>query len=212
MAALVGFAPFVPSGGFFVVEDGCVDIEHMWIHPDWPRGVLPALHDWLRTPEGREFTIRRDLELYGVSCHPEGFLQRRPGPSMTSSHELDETSDMDMPSDVGKEPSIALMGNGSFATRTSNMVSWGVHVRRRSSGRYLPRRIASPRFAKSRRAQPRASGAAEGTIRPRGRVRVGTYGHCPTPRRRRAGAAVARPLSAAGDGGLHHRSHAPRRP
>jgi cephalosporin hydroxylase len=96
MAALVGFAPFVPSGGFFVVEDGCVDIEHMRIHTDWPRGVLPALHDWLRTPEGRKFTIRRDLELYGVSCHPEGFLQRRPGPSITSSHELDETSDMDV--------------------------------------------------------------------------------------------------------------------
>jgi cephalosporin hydroxylase len=76
-AALAGFARLVPPGGFFVVEDGCVDIEQMRLAPDWPRGVLPALHDWLDTPGGARFTVRRDLELYGISCHPEGFLQRR---------------------------------------------------------------------------------------------------------------------------------------
>ena len=75
-AALDGFARFVPSGGFFVVEDGCVDVEALRLDREWPRGVLPALHEWLETPLGREFRVRRDLELYGVSCHPEGFLQR----------------------------------------------------------------------------------------------------------------------------------------
>jgi cephalosporin hydroxylase len=75
-AALRGVARFVPEGGFFVVEDGCVDIEEMRASEDWPRGVLPAVRDWLASPEGSAFTLRRDLELYGVTCHPEGFLQR----------------------------------------------------------------------------------------------------------------------------------------
>jgi cephalosporin hydroxylase len=74
LAALTGFARFVPPQGFFVVEDGCVDVEELRLDPAWPRGVLPAVHDWLRTEPG--FHVRRDLELYGVSCHPEGFLQR----------------------------------------------------------------------------------------------------------------------------------------
>jgi len=76
-AALHGFARFVGPGDFFVVEDGCVDVEEMRIEETWPRGVLPALEEWLRTPEGRDFRQRRDLELYGLTCHPYGFLQRR---------------------------------------------------------------------------------------------------------------------------------------
>jgi cephalosporin hydroxylase len=79
LGALRGFAPLVKPGGFFVVEDGCVDVEEMRIHPDWPRGVLPAIREWLSTPEGRCFRQRRDLELYGISCHPCGFLQRTSG-------------------------------------------------------------------------------------------------------------------------------------
>jgi cephalosporin hydroxylase len=75
-AALRGFARFVPPHGFFVVEDGCVDHDDLRLADDWPRGVLPALHEWLRTDEGRRFRIRRDLELYGITSHPEGFLQR----------------------------------------------------------------------------------------------------------------------------------------
>jgi cephalosporin hydroxylase len=75
-AALEHYADFVPVGGFFVVEDGCVDVEEMRLRDDWPRGVLPALHDWLATPAGERFRPRRDLELYGISCHPEGFLER----------------------------------------------------------------------------------------------------------------------------------------
>jgi cephalosporin hydroxylase len=77
IAALRGFARFVPAGGVFVVEDGCVDVEAMRPTPDWPRGVLPAVADWLASEDGAGFQQRRDLELYGISCHPEGFLQRR---------------------------------------------------------------------------------------------------------------------------------------
>jgi cephalosporin hydroxylase/ribosome-associated translation inhibitor RaiA len=76
MAALRGFARFVPPEGFFVVEDGSVDHEEMRLRPDWPRGVLPAVRGWLETAEGRKFRVRRDLELYGITAHPEGFLQR----------------------------------------------------------------------------------------------------------------------------------------
>jgi cephalosporin hydroxylase len=75
-AALEGFSRFVRPGGFFIVEDGCVDVEELRLRPDWPRGVLPALHDWLATGQGQAFTVRDDLELYGISCHPSGFLQR----------------------------------------------------------------------------------------------------------------------------------------
>ena len=75
-AALRGFAAFVQPGGYFVVEDGCVDIEEMRLSDDWPRGVIPAIEEWLASGEGKRFRVRRDLELYGVSCHPHGFLQR----------------------------------------------------------------------------------------------------------------------------------------
>lgn len=75
-AALSGFSRFVPPGGFFVVEDGCVDIEEMRVSEDWPRGVLPALGDWLGSPEGQAFEVQRNLELYGITCHPGGSLQR----------------------------------------------------------------------------------------------------------------------------------------
>ena len=75
-AALDGFARFVAPGSFFVVEDGCVDIEWMRADPGWPRGVLLAVTDWLASAGGHEFAVRRDLELYGISCHPQGFLQR----------------------------------------------------------------------------------------------------------------------------------------
>jgi len=76
MAALRGFARFVPPQGFFVVEDGSVDYGEMRLRADWPRGVLPAVRSWLKTAEGRKFRVRRDLEIYGITSHPEGFLQR----------------------------------------------------------------------------------------------------------------------------------------
>jgi cephalosporin hydroxylase len=76
-ASLEHFAGYVEPGGFLVVEDGCVDVDAMRISNDWPRGVLPALQAWRETPVGGEFELRRDLELYGITCHPSGFLQRR---------------------------------------------------------------------------------------------------------------------------------------
>lgn len=80
-AALRGFARFVAPGGFFVVEDGSVDIEEMRPQTSWPRGVLPAIADWLASADGEDFIRRRDLELYGLSSNPYGFLQRRTGPT-----------------------------------------------------------------------------------------------------------------------------------
>jgi cephalosporin hydroxylase len=75
-AALELYSDLIAPGGFFVVEDGCVDVPWMRIKDDWPEGVLPALNEWLATPQGSAFRVRRDLEVYGVSCHPSGFLQR----------------------------------------------------------------------------------------------------------------------------------------
>ena len=75
LGALRGFSRFVPVGGFFVVEDACVDEERLRIDDDWPRGVSPALQTWLNEEPGK-FIVRRDLELYGITCHPGGFLQR----------------------------------------------------------------------------------------------------------------------------------------
>ena len=75
-AALRGFADFVPVGGWFVVEDGCVDVDALRPSDDWPRGVQPAINEWLASPEGAGFSQHRDAELYGITCHPGGFLQR----------------------------------------------------------------------------------------------------------------------------------------
>jgi cephalosporin hydroxylase len=80
-AALDGFARFVPPGGFFVVEDGVVDREELRLREDWPRGVAAAIEEWLRSPAGVEFECRTELELYGVTSHPGGFLRRRPAAS-----------------------------------------------------------------------------------------------------------------------------------
>lgn len=74
-AALRHFHRFVPPGGFFVVEDGIVDIPEL-SPPDMPGGVLPAMRDWLKTEQGQRFRVRKDLEAYGVTCHPHGWLER----------------------------------------------------------------------------------------------------------------------------------------
>ncbi|WP_159850957.1 CmcI family methyltransferase [Nocardia sp. CY41] len=74
-AALRHFSDFVPVGGFFIVEDGIVDDPDL--QPQgMPGGVLPATRDWLATTQGQAFQVRRDLELYGITCHLEGLLQR----------------------------------------------------------------------------------------------------------------------------------------
>jgi cephalosporin hydroxylase len=77
LAALRGFARFVPPGGWFVVEDGVVDEEELRIDAAWPRGVQRAVHDWLAGEPHGEFALRRDLEAYGMTCNCHGYLQRR---------------------------------------------------------------------------------------------------------------------------------------
>lgn len=74
-AALRNFAPLVPVGGFFLVEDGIVDVPELR-PPGMPGGVLPAVRDWLAGPDGAGFRQRRDLERYGLTCHPGGWLER----------------------------------------------------------------------------------------------------------------------------------------
>lgn len=76
LAALNGFARFVGAGGWFVVEDGCVDVDALRPSEDWPRGVHAAIAEFLESPGGRAFERRRDVEVYGLTSHPGGFLQR----------------------------------------------------------------------------------------------------------------------------------------
>jgi len=77
LAALHVLAPLVRAGGFYVVEDTCVDVESLRVRTDWPRGCGDALAEWLATdPLGRRFRQRPDLQRYGLTCHPGGLLQR----------------------------------------------------------------------------------------------------------------------------------------
>jgi cephalosporin hydroxylase len=76
MAALQALSHLVPVTGYFVVEDGVVDVEPLRAVEGWPRGVTRAIEAWLETRAGSGFVIRRDLECYGLTCHPRGFLQR----------------------------------------------------------------------------------------------------------------------------------------
>jgi cephalosporin hydroxylase len=76
-AALDALAPLIRAGGYFMVEDTCVDYELLRVTSDWPRGCATALAEWLNTdPLGRRFTRRSDLQAYGLTCHPGGLLQR----------------------------------------------------------------------------------------------------------------------------------------
>ena len=78
-AALDGLAPIVRGGGYYVVEDTCVDVEALRVADDWPRGCGIALSEWLASdPLGRRFERRRDLQAYGLTCHPGGIIQRLP--------------------------------------------------------------------------------------------------------------------------------------
>ncbi|HEY5196797.1 MAG TPA: CmcI family methyltransferase [Solirubrobacteraceae bacterium] len=78
-AALRGYSDLIRPGGVFVVEDGGVDVEEIRLDRPWPRGVIPAIYDWLATDQGQSFRVRRDLELYGLTSHPHGFLERALG-------------------------------------------------------------------------------------------------------------------------------------
>ncbi len=78
-AALAGFARFVPPGGFFVVEDGCVDVDGCARQARLAARRAARAGGMADSPAGADFAVRRDLELYGITCHPHGFLQRRGG-------------------------------------------------------------------------------------------------------------------------------------
>ena len=76
-AALDELAPLISGGGYYMVEDTCVDVEALRANPDWPRGCGLALDRWLTSdPLGRRFRRRPDLQPYGLTCHPGGLLQR----------------------------------------------------------------------------------------------------------------------------------------
>lgn len=77
IAALKGFARFVAPGGYLIVEDGVVDVEELRLRPDWPRGVHRAIAEFLSGDSGVEFVRRSDLEPYGLTSHPGGYLQRQ---------------------------------------------------------------------------------------------------------------------------------------
>jgi len=78
-AALRGLAPLVRAGGYYMVEDTCVDVETLRVNSQWPRGCGTALEQWLADdPLGRRFRRRSDLQPYGLTCHPGGLVQRLP--------------------------------------------------------------------------------------------------------------------------------------
>jgi cephalosporin hydroxylase len=77
LAALNGLAPLVRAGGYYMVEDTCVDIDRLRVYDSWPRGAGLALDEWLSTdPLGRRFRRRPELQPYGLTCHPGGLIQR----------------------------------------------------------------------------------------------------------------------------------------
>jgi cephalosporin hydroxylase len=78
IAALRGFARFVPPGGVFVVEDGVVDEEPLRPDDSWPRGVQQAVAEFLASPEGAAFTADPAAAVYGLTCHVGGYLRRAP--------------------------------------------------------------------------------------------------------------------------------------
>jgi hypothetical protein len=65
----------VPVGGWFIVEDGIIDIEELRHNPATPRGVIPALDAFMLTDIGKKFSRHR-LAPYGITSNPGGWLQR----------------------------------------------------------------------------------------------------------------------------------------
>lgn len=76
-AALNGLAPLVRAGGYYMVEDTCVDLDRLRVYETWPRGAGLALDEWLANdPLGRRFRRRQEMQPYGLTCHPGGLIQR----------------------------------------------------------------------------------------------------------------------------------------
>jgi cephalosporin hydroxylase len=77
LAALHAFNHFVPPEGFFVVEDGIVDDPDLRLVDEWPSGVEAAIHDFLNSELGAQFVRCPEFEIYGLTSHLGGYLQRR---------------------------------------------------------------------------------------------------------------------------------------
>jgi cephalosporin hydroxylase len=76
-AVLNALAPLVRAGGYYMVEDTCVDIDRLRVYETWPRGAGLALDEWLTSdPLGRRFRRRPEMQPYGLTCHPGGLIQR----------------------------------------------------------------------------------------------------------------------------------------
>ena len=75
-AVLRLYPELVTPGQWLVVEDGVIDIDELRL-PHWPRGVTPAIEEFLKTPTGQKFT-RHFIDRYVLTCHPGGWLQRNP--------------------------------------------------------------------------------------------------------------------------------------
>lgn len=74
-SALANYWDLVSVGGWFIVEDGIVDIEELRQYIDSPRGVIQALNEFMQTEIGKKFTRLR-LAPYGITANPGGWLQR----------------------------------------------------------------------------------------------------------------------------------------
>ena len=75
LSAMENYWDLVPVGGWFIVEDGIVDIEELRHFGETPRGVIPALDAFMLTETGKKFSRHR-LAPYGITSNPGGWLQR----------------------------------------------------------------------------------------------------------------------------------------
>ena len=76
LSALQNYWDLVPVDGWFIVEDGIVDIEYLRFHHKLPRGVISALDYFCSSPAGKKFS-RNSLAPYGITSNPTGWLQRK---------------------------------------------------------------------------------------------------------------------------------------
>ena len=73
-SALAALSEFVTVKSYFIVEDGCVDYEHLRDSENWPRGVQQAIHEFIKSTSNYEVDIIN--EKYLITCHPNGFLKK----------------------------------------------------------------------------------------------------------------------------------------
>jgi len=74
-ASLNAFSEFVKPGEWFIVEDTCVDIDELRECSSWPRGALVATNEFLDNHD--DFERTNFNHLYGITCHPYGFLRKK---------------------------------------------------------------------------------------------------------------------------------------